>query len=282
MPTAITPVVQFTTTDPTRPIPGEKIGMETGPAPLAPLLQTLVDRDNFAWALVSTLMPYCGEVEITSANLVVPPLSVSLLSGAVWKVFSTVGAAIPLTPLAAVADAWRYAYLFDNSGTLDVQFSADPPDATRTWKSTGISTHRYLCAIRMSAVAGAAVPMVGRNGRWVYRDPQEIEAAAVNTGGWGALSLATRVPPHVRRADVGLQVSLADGLAYATGRLRSVGSTVPTHNLSIAYENAWIADVVASMSAEVMLDATQNIEREATFSGGVTKFVRTNVRGFVE
>lgn len=251
MPVAITPVVQFTTTNPTRPIPGEKIGMETGPAPLAPLLQTLVDRDNYAWAQVSTLMPYCGEIEITAANLVVPPVAISVLTGGVWKVFSTVGASIPLTPLAAVADEWRYAYLFDNGGVLDVQFSADAPDATRTWKSTGISTHRYLCPIRMSSVAGAAVPMVGRYGHWVYRSPLTVKQWTANEV-LTATSVAEAVPPGVRRADASVRVVSPDAATPVYTRVYSANATDPP-----SIESRAIAAANVTSGAEVDVGGTR-------------------------
>lgn len=246
MPQNITAVPQFTTTAPTRPIPGEKVAMETGPAPLAPLLQLLTDRDNFLWQQAHALMPWCGEVEITASDLVLPSLAFTLVVGGAWVQRGTAGGSVALTPLAAVSNEWRYAYLIDNgAGGIAVEFSATVPDASLLWKNGATGTHRYLCPIRMSSVAGAAVPLRGRNGHWVYKVPRAAKTWTVNEA-LTATSLSEVVPLHVRRARVSLRVTGPDTTVPVYVRVFSAGTVDPPsieHRALAAANTIPVADV---------------------------------------
>lgn len=223
MPQTIIAVPQFTTAAPSRPLPGELAGMETGPAPLATLLQTLTDRDNFLWLQAHSLLVGSGEIEITATTIAIPPLGFAAMNvgATAWKHFAAAGFVGGLGGLAGVSNEWRFVYLYDNGGpSYGVEMSADPPDATRTWKSTGVGTHRYLCPIRASAVAGQAVPMVGRAGRWRYVNPEIVDSQTADTAE-RAISLAARVPTTSRR------VSLI-------GRVQTNGST-GSYSLSVRH-----------------------------------------------
>lgn len=210
------------------------------------------------WQQAHALMPWCGEIEVNASNLVVPPFACALLSGGAWKHFVSTGATVALTSLSAVSDAWRYAYIVDAGGGLPgIAFDATGPDAARVWKDGTTGTHRYLCPIRMSSVAGAAVPLRGRNGHWVYAIAQAV--ASVTAGGSTTQSLASRVPPHVRRAQVIAKASEGGGHSMQAD-LGSAGN--PS---IVVYAGA--AGAVQTASADMVTTASQQISCLASISG---------------
>lgn len=277
MPQNITAVPQFTTTAPTRPIPGEKVAMETGPAPLAPLLQLLTDRDNFLWQQAHALMPWCGEVEITASDLVLPSLAFTLVVGGAWVQRGTAGGSVALTPLAAVSNEWRYAYLIDNgAGGIAVEFSATVPDASLLWKNGATGTHRYLCPIRMSSVAGAAVPLRGRNGHWVYG----VQGAALHSITATALcSLAARIPPHARRATVRAQVTRQSTTGVLSARVQTPGAAGNADMVFRVNIASAAANTSHAAGGEVLLNSSREVEVEV---GDVDTLVDISVGAFRE
>lgn len=255
MSTSITPAPGYSSTSVVSPDNGDDLDADVVTA----ALQMLVDRDSYLWSVVNALFGYCGEVEITSSNLVLPALGVSLSSGGTWKVYATGGGTVSLSPLAAVSDAWRYAYLYVNSGALAVEFSADPPDDTRTWKSTGVLTHRYLAPIRMSSVAGAAVPLRGRTGRWAYGAQGGALASVTSSG---EVSLAGRVPPHVRRATVRARAARLGSTGTLAAAVQNSGATGYADD-AFRVDLPSIPDTQGvSGSGDVVLSASQQVSVE--------------------
>lgn len=270
MPQNITAVPQFTTTAPVRPLPGEEVGMETGAAPLAPLLQTLVDRDNFLWQQAHWLIAGNGEIEITATTIVLPPFGFGALNAGntAWKHFAGNTATFPLsgTGLAGLTNVWRYVYVYDDGGpSYGIEVSATAPDDSRTWKA-GTTTHRYLCPIRASGVAGQAVPMRGRAGRWTYTSVGGVVATAT-ANGW--YSLADRVPAHVRRARVAaFYARMSGGSGALSGDCAGTGVYVAT---------AAVGDTYGAVG-DAVLDASQQV----SLNVGADCQVSLYVRGFDE
>ncbi|MDO9016687.1 MAG: hypothetical protein Q8S73_37865 [Deltaproteobacteria bacterium] len=163
--------------------------------------------------------------------------------------------------LSAVA-AWRYVYAYNNAGVLALQHSLDAPDASLTWKSTGVGTHRYLGCFRTDA-AGAVMPFRATRGRYLYRRSAMLGVAAdlasdglraLNDTGASAAALVDLtpvLPPHARAAIINAEIA-----AVATG---SDGYAIL--NLYTSDETA-----AASQRLRANVDATGNESTVSTLA----------------
>jgi len=100
-------------------------------------------------------------------------------------------------------NSWNYLYAIQNAGVLDFQISTTPPDNLLIGKG-GDTRFRYLLCFRSN---GAATPVFFHLSRGVYYYyGNEPVAGPLSPTGIGdaasIISLATRVPPHVRTAYV--------------------------------------------------------------------------------
>jgi hypothetical protein len=154
----------------TRAVAGEKAGMDTGPAPLGPILEELVKRAELAKDGVWGHINWSQELSMaTGGTNTVFSLTVGAISCVVlynntrYKAFASSGLTATLAntegPLANLANStWYYVYLYDSAGTLAVQISSTAPNANRVFK-TGDTRYRYIGCFRTNA-AGAPLRTV--------------------------------------------------------------------------------------------------------------------------
>lgn len=252
MPQTITPVPQFTTANPSRPLPGEKVSMETGPAPLAPLFQTLTDRDNFLWQQAHHVLDLGGDVVVSATGVTLPRMLLSLLDGGAWKHFPFIPSGEIPHASGLAADTWYYLYVFASGGALALERSTTVPDDALMWKSSAPSTHRYLGCFRTNG-ASAAIPVRGRpRGTWAYRQPRDVKSWTANEA-LTATSLADGIPLHARRARVSLRVTNPDTTVPVYVRVFSAGTIDPPsieHRALAAANTIPVADVDTGASRQ--------------------------------
>lgn len=120
------------------------------------------------------------------------------------------------------ADAWYYAYLYDNAGTLTLEVSTTVPDASLLYKS-GDPTRVYVGPVLMDSTTNA-VPAVKVGNRYLWR-PSGQSGANFNLGGpsgAGGTSITTvslvdgvgavnMVPPHAQVIEVRIDVNNTSG-----------------------------------------------------------------------
>lgn len=290
MPATITPVNSFdTATAITRPVPGERTGMETGASPLAPLLQRFVDRDE---ALRLGLLGQMAGGDRMSVDpggtstvfaVRVSAIRSALIKDAVdgvWRGVSlaaqTLGLSATVGPLAALAaDTWYYVTLAVEAGVPRLYINTFAPDDSLVWEAGSPDTFRYVGCFRTDA-SGAPIAVEAVRGRYTY-DPGNgagADATRVLSSGGATthtvVSCASIVPPHVRNAR--LLAQFAPALAGDTFSLRRNGISSPSQT---AYAPA-AAD--CTFHPEVLLDAAQEFTYRVTSGGALT----LNVVGFSE
>lgn len=237
MPTNITATAEYVDETIQRAGPGEVGGMETGAAPLGPVLDRAFICAFYARAAVWGQLVWSGRLEVSgsaaSPAVKVGPIDAVTLRATetrsgnnvqVWRPFysateSTLGIAhVQGAPGALSADTWYYAYAFSNgTGTLQWQISTTPPTESGTptvlqqWKRGQEANYRYLGCFRTDG-SGNPIPVLATKGRYIYRRSAVTAAygsfasgglrAVDGTGtvALTALSLAARVPPHARIA----------------------------------------------------------------------------------
>ncbi len=241
MTAAITPVSQHDGATITRAVAGERMMMDGGGAPLATILQKLVDRCELAKDAVAF-----GRAEGASSFSVDPGGSNSSFTvriGAIsrvvtyrsgtttHKVFSYAGGTIGASKIQGGGNLansdWYYVYAYDNAGALDFEISQTEPNANLCIKS-GDSTRVYIGCFPTTS-AGAPVPLRASRGRYVYRHSGSAVAdtrvlasgtATSNT----AVDCAALVPPHSRLATIRAElVNTAGAINY--GWIRTEGDS---------------------------------------------------------
>jgi len=186
MPTNITAVAQHLLSVPTRPVPGEKVAMETGTAPLAPLFQRLIDNDEFALGAVGARLQWAETFHVEPGGAL---NSFSITMGAIqfislvddggtsYKSFFYAGGSLTQAKveggggtLGAVAQAWHI-YAYNNGGALDFEISTTAPRASGAYKNAAGyagQSRRYLGTFVTDAT-GAPIPMSMSRGRCLFR-----------------------------------------------------------------------------------------------------------------
>ncbi|TAK26704.1 MAG: hypothetical protein EPO40_19490 [Myxococcaceae bacterium] len=197
--------------------------------------------------------------------------------------------------LSAVA-AWRFIYAYDNAGVLALQHSLDAPDASKTWKSTGLGTHRYLGCFKTDA-AGAVIPFRATAGRYLYRRSAMVGVAnALASDGLRAISasaaapltalnLAPALPPHARAAIINAEIAGvgtgADGYAmlnlYGSSESAAVSQRLRANTDATGNEST--SSSLAEL--EVTADADLAIGYEVVLSSATAAYV-IDVLGFTE
>lgn len=293
MPTTITPANGFdTATAITRPAPGERVGMETGSSPLAPLLQRFVDRDETLRLGLLGQMAGGDRMSVdpggtsTVFTVRVNPIRSALIKDAstgVWRGVSlgaqTLGLSATAGPLAALAaNTWYYVTLAVEAGVPRLYINVFGPDESGVWEAGMQDTFRYIGCFRTNA-SGAPLPMRMHRGRYVYRDRQVIASglSTADTGTFAALSLAARVPPHSRVVLVTPEISRGANDGTRIVRLRYPGSSGQAFRYSALQHNA-LADL-AQMQVEMECDSDREIEYA---TNGTTDALEIAVSGFTE
>lgn len=220
MPATITPANSFdTATAITRPVPGERTGMETGASPLAPLLQRFVDRDETLRLGLLGHMVGGDRMSVdpggtsTAFTVRVSPIRAALIKDAtdgVWRGVSlpaqTLGLAATAGPLAALAaDTWYYVTCAVEAGVPRLYINVFGPDDSLVWETGSPDTFRYIGCFRTNG-SGAPLPMRMHRGRYTYR------MSSIGFGGYlskttfttsfVAYDFSTGLPPHARIATV--------------------------------------------------------------------------------
>lgn len=274
MTAAITPVSQHDGATITRAVAGERMMMDGGGAPLATILQKLVDRCELAKDAVAF-----GRAEGASSFSVDPGGSNSSFTvriGAIsrvvtyrsgtttHKVFSYAGGTIGASKIQGGGNLansdWYYVYAYDNAGSLDFEISQTEPNANLCIKS-GDSTRVYLgCFPTLST--GAPVPLRASRGRYVYRASGNATADArvLNNGSATsntAVSLADRIPDHARLATVRAEATnTAAAINYAF--LRTNGDS------GVDEVTLYLTNVNASTAAQ-MVDIETDSSRQIAY-----------------
>lgn len=159
---------------------------------------------------------------------------------------------------------WYYVYAKPGSGgACDFEISTSAPRAHRVFKSpvtTATYSRRYLGCF-VTTGAGAPVPMRATGGRCVYLEPAIAAGADSDSGSsYRNVSLATRVPPHARLAQVAVTLTGAGPSTF-----RAIGGVGGT-NTNVAFR-------------PMVLDASQRLEWSANGAAGS---ISVDVFGFEE
>ena len=219
MPETLTPVSQYNNTNPTIAEPGDIGGMQTGPAPMKPVLQKVFDRVAFALLAVSGALVWSEELSVesvvSSSNFAVrigaiQSVVIAAADGATYDVFfyagGTIGASkIEGTPGSLDADSWYYVYAIPGASpgaACDFEISLTAPRANRVFKTgSGFAyqSRRYLGCFRTDG-AGSPIYMSAARGhcRWLTAPAAR---AALSTGSAIAatsVACAAYAPPHAR------------------------------------------------------------------------------------
>jgi len=262
----------------TRPSPGEPAAWETGPAPMLPLFQAIMNRIEFAY--VGLLGQRVGadrvsvaaggvansfSVEATGIESVVAEDTV----GTAWVLSTDDNASITFTQadfaggtLPAVAATYHLYLGVGTDGSLIREISATAPIGTGMVWQTGTARRRRWVGCFRTTSAGAPIPSTTVRGRTTYLETIPGGAAITDTatlGAWTAISLASLVPSHARVAIVDIVVTGGGGSGTS---YRSIGDTG--------------GDTSDQVNHPMVLNASQEIEWH-TFgaSGGITITVRS-------
>lgn len=293
MPTTITPANGFdTATAITRAAPGERVGMETGASPLAPLLQRLADHDHTLRLGLLGQMAGGDRMSVDpGGSSTVFAVRVSQIRSVLiqqpsgpWRALSTTGetvltiADVDGAPASLGSDEWYYVYAYAvGDATARLYITTDPPDDALVWEATSPGLRRYVGCFRTSS-AGAPLPFMAIRGRYEY------DLGAMATSGAGSSRVLTAgaatshtsvdcsgvVPPHVQNAR--LLVGLAPALAGDTFSTRRTG----TSTASKTFYAASTLDFV--FETETLLSTDQEFDYRVT-SGAAAN---VNVMGFSE
>lgn len=292
MPTTVTETAEYDNGSlPSRPQDGETIYMDGGSAPQWPLWGRLYNRTKHHESLllgqfigshdfaVSGSAPNNFTVTIGAID------SINLYNSTASQCLTYAGGSITQTKVEGgggtlgASAQWWYVYAFLNAGALDFEISTTAPDATRQVK-TGAGTRRYVGCFRTDS-SGVPLPVQATRGRYTYTD----HANSLHTGQGTAsvstftsgLSLASRVPPHVRKATVWVR-------AYRTG---STG----THAWSLrapSGTNAMMSAVIPALpllffdDRHVEMDVGASRQVSVATNHATESLVDVDVVGFVE
>jgi hypothetical protein len=203
-------------------------GDDLDAALVAGTLQVLANRAAWARAALSGVLVWDGRLRAAAATaglgVYVGPIKALTIGSSVLSqaAEAEIAGSLPLAGLSS----FYFVYAYDNAGALALQASLDGPDASMTWKSTGLLTHRYLGAFKTDG-AGAPIPLSAVRG--VYQWQNALAAREVLAA--GAATAATNVvcsawaPPHARWLRLRMRTADTAG-ADKTSSLLPTGSGV--------------------------------------------------------
>ncbi len=304
MTATITPTAKHTGATITRPVDGEGAYMDGGTAPLAPILQTLADRAQYArgstWGTLIGGEEYSVDSGGTSTVFTArvnafEAITIRDSTGVFWPLYTSADTTWSLAdvegaPANLSNSTWYYCYLgVSTAGVLTRQISTTAPGASRKWKSTAIDQQRYIGCFHTTS-SGAPIPLRALRGRYLYR------YSAANGHGGGAetisatqaftdLDLNGYLPPHARIAHMHYELINDDTTSgdEVASAIRTNGET--TSSLSVQVPHASGAGLDNASRAhvffEIETDSSQRVEVQVT--GSSTSFlVNLYVRGFSE
>lgn len=304
MTATITPTAKHTGATITRPVDGEGAYMDGGTAPLAPILQTLADRAQYArgstWGTLIGGDEYSVDSGGTSTVFTArvnafEAITIRDSTGVFWPLFTTGDTTWSLadvegSPANLSGATWYYCYLgVSTAGVLTKQISTTAPGASRKWKSTSIDQQRYIGCFHTTG-AGEPNPMRALRGRYLYR-----YSAANGYGSPAFQSLVTQaftdlvltayLPPHARIAHMHYEVindDITSGDEVASA-IRTNGETSSSLSVTVPHAQAAGLDNASREHVffEIETDSSQRVEVQVT--GSSTSFlVNLYVRGFSE
>ena len=270
MTATITPVAKHTGATITRPVAGEKAGMDTGPAPLATILQTLADRAQYGrgstWGAMVGGDVFAVDAGGTSSSFTARVNAFEVLNaqdtdGVFWVRYSTGDTTFGLSdvegsPGNLAQNTWYYCYLGVNTdGSLRRLISTTGPGASKVWKSDAANVWRYIGCFRANAAA-APLPCRRTRGRVVYQRSAiaDTDVIRVLNGGSDTVaatkSCSSVVPPHARLATARVRVQHSG----AAGLL-SIATT--GDSTGYQYFGVGTAGGLDESHAELLLDASR-------------------------
>lgn len=250
----------------TRAVDGEKAGMDTGPAPLGPILEELVKRAELAKDGVWNHINWSGELEMaaggsnSSFTLTIGAIaSLILYNGTRYKTFACSGGTIGASKISGggnLANSTKYfVYTYDNVGNLDFSISTDVPNANLSAKQSD-SKYRYLGWF-VTDGSGNPLPFVARRGHYLFRNSYAgamTDLLVVNTQSPTSAtnySFSSLLPSHIRQIKVYWQLSNT-GPTYGTVILGTGGDSAAGHTFTT--EGASVGGL-----ADVLLDSSRQL-----------------------
>jgi hypothetical protein len=273
MTATITPVAKHTGATITRPVDGERAGMDSGPAPLATLLQDLANRAQYArgasWGNMVGGDVFSVDTGGTSTVFTVRVSAFEAMvaqdtNGVFWPRFTTGDTTFSLadvdgSPANLSNSTWYYCYVGVNTdGTFRKQISTTGPGASRIWKSGAADVWRYVGCFRTNG-SGAPLPVRANRGRYVYQysaitatGPHRVLTTGHDTS-LTTVSCAAAVPPHARVARLRCQV----GRSGTSGNAQLVTSGDTTNYFGV-YVGSGGGTVESDV--EMILDADRELD----------------------
>lgn len=227
-------------------------------------LTSLAKRTRWALAALSGAMQWSGGAYTAAGAglgvFVTPPkglvVGLSMLS---------LSADTEVPSASLTASAWAYVFGYDDAGALALQASLDAPEAARLWKSTGVGTHRYLCAIRRDASTGI-VPFERRSGETRWRSALAVLTNGANTGAPASVDFSAWAPPHARM--LVLQVKLTDTASSGGfAQLRRNGDAAAPVTLTVGASGTMTCEItVPCDAAQLVAYSVSNVDLRVTLT----------------
>lgn len=292
MSTIVVETPRIIATLPTRPQDGDDAYMDSGAAPLMPVVQHLYDA---AGALrIAALGQMTGGDRFsvdTGGSSTVFAVRISRIVGllsrqtggtVVLATFTAAETVLDLTdvdglPAALANDTWYYVYAFcDGTATTQAYISTTAPEASLTWRTGAEGVDRYIGCFRTNG-SGAPLPVRMHRGRYTYRMSSIgfglYLSKTITTTVMTAYDFSTGLPPHARIAH--LHLLAVDAAAIPRVQVRTPGDTTDVY---VCAGSVIGQSVVATHSVE--LDSGQDVEAQiANASGNLSE---VDVVGFEE
>lgn len=235
----------------TRAVAGEKAGMDTGPAPLGPILEEIVKRAELAKDGVWNHIHWSGVIAMaaggsnSSFTLTIGAIAALVLyNGTRYKTFAYGGGTIGASKISGggnLANSTRYyVYAYDKAGSLDFQIATDVPNANLSTKNAS-SQYRYLGTF-LTDSSGNPLPFRCVRGRYRYsltgmpssiNDVRALNGTSSATS-WTDVSLSSLVPSYARTVHLRAQVINADNAKTGRAQFRTKGHTSGSIDLDVA------------------------------------------------
>lgn len=229
----------------TRAVAGEKAGMDTGPAPLGPILEEIVKRCELGKDGVWNHIHWSEELSMaaggsnSSFTLTIGAIAALVLyNGTRYKTFAYAGGTIGAAKISGGGNLANstiyYVYAYDNAGSLDFQIATDVPNANLSTKNAS-SQYRYLGWFTTDS-SGAPLPFIkrGRTYRFLFGAIASTSVHRVITAGnvtsFTAVTVSC-IPAHARL--IRLHFELTPGAAGRAAYFRA-GGTSTFHKYFVA------------------------------------------------
>lgn len=273
-----------------RTVDGELAGMDSGPAPLGPTLEELVNRSELSTNTVLGHLSWSGNASLASGGtstvfaLVIGAINaVMIYDGTGYSSKASAGETLTLAhvqgaPAALASNTRYYAYakLSGVNGALAFEVSSTPPSANGVFKN-GDPTQVYLRgATFVTDGSGNPLPFRCVHGRYRYSItgmPASINDLRVLNGtasatAWADIDLSSLVPPYAR--NIHLRAQVINGVNNKTGRaqFRTKGHTSGSVDLDVAEMGASGTANYNQLHFDLECDANRAIQYQRADGGG--------------